>query len=81
MAQQNEKPAAPERPPREESAPAQEAAAQEAAAPQEKDKRPRNIVTDFYDSLNVSVRTLDIALVVLCAFILLVIVFASKKGL
>ena len=52
-------------------------------AQQEKkeEKRPRNIVTDFYDSINISVRQLDIALVVLCAFILLVIIFASKKGL
>lgn len=47
----------------------------------EKEKRPRNIVTDFYDSINVSVKQLDIALVVLCAFILLVIIFASKRGL
>lgn len=47
----------------------------------EKRKRPRNIVTDFYDSINISVRQLDIALVVLCAFILLVIIFASKAGL
>ena len=46
-----------------------------------KKKRPRNIVTDFYESINISVRQLDIALVVLCAFILLVIIFASKAGL
>lgn len=45
-----------------------------------KDKRPRNIVTDFYDSLNISVRQLDIALVVLCAFILIVIVLAAHFG-
>ncbi len=42
-------------------------------------KGPRNIVTNFYDSLNISVRTLDIALVVLCAFILIVIIVASLR--
>ena len=47
----------------------------------EENRKPRNIVTDFYDSVNISVRQLDIALVVLCAFILLVIIFASKAGL
>ena len=44
-------------------------------------KRPRNIVTDFYDSVNISVQQLNIALVVLCAFILLVIIAAAKLGL
>lgn len=58
--------------------------AKEAKTPEQEsagEKRPRNIVTDFYDSINVTVRQLDIALVVLCAFILLVIIFASKAGL
>lgn len=41
-------------------------------------KRPRNIVTDFYDSINVSVHALNVALVVLCAFILIVIIVASQ---
>lgn len=41
-------------------------------------KRPHNIVTDFYDSINVSVGTLNVAIVVLCAFILIVIIVASQ---
>ena len=56
--------------------PAQEGAAKEDETP----KRPRNIVTDFYDSINISVRQLDIALVVLCLFILVVIIVSAKLG-
>lgn len=59
---------------------AQDTQAAQASPDAPKDKRPRNIVTDFYDSLNISVRQLDIALVVLCAFILIVIVLASHFG-
>ena len=64
---------------RENAAPAQsDAAKANGEAP--KGKRPRNIVTDFYDSLNISVRQLDVALVFLCAFILIVIVLAAHFG-
>ena len=60
----------------EQNTPVQEDVAKE----DEKQKRPRNIVTDFYDSINVSVRQLDIALVVLCVFILVVIIVSAKLG-
>ena len=50
--------------------------AQDKATP----KRPRNIVTDFYDSINISVKQLDIALIVLCVFILVVIIVSAKLG-
>ena len=53
---------------------------EDVAKEDEKQKRPRNIVTDFYDSINVSVRQLDIALVVLCVFILVVIIVSAKLG-
>ena len=66
---------------REDKKPEQAVAAEAPEQQEEEKKRPRNIVTDFYDSLNISVRQLDIALVVLCAFILFVIIFASKAGL
>ena len=38
----------------------------------------RNWVTDIYDRMNVSVRTLDIMLVVLAVFIVAVIIIASQ---
>lgn len=44
----------------------------------QKDPPHENIVTRFYDRLNVSVRTLDIAIVVLCALILFLLVFGNK---
>ena len=53
---------------------------EQSAQKDEEKKKPRNIVTDFYDSLNISVRDLNIALVVLCVFIFVVIVLAAKMG-
>ncbi|HIS94530.1 MAG TPA: hypothetical protein IAC19_02025 [Candidatus Ventricola gallistercoris] len=40
--------------------------------------RKRNWATDIYDKINVSVRTLDILIVVLCALIVFLFVFGNK---
>lgn len=55
----------------------EEASVQE--APQdEKKQQPNNIVTQFYDRMNISVKTLDIAIIVLGALIILLALFGSK---
>lgn len=40
--------------------------------------RKRNWVTDIYDKINVSVRTLDILIVLLCALIVFLFVFGNQ---
>ena len=57
---------------------------QEDAPQQEAPQAPRSNVrrtwvTDLYDRMNISVRTLDIMLVVLAVFIVAVIIIASQK--
>lgn len=52
---------------------------QEEQAPEKRgNERGRNWVTDIYDKMNVSVKTLDIMIVVLCALILLLCIFGSR---
>lgn len=56
----------------------------ESPAPGEEQKVPGNgvrhtWVTDLYDRMNISVRTLDIMLVILALFIIAVFIFAPKS--
>ena len=47
---------------------------------QEEKKPPvrRNWVTDIYDKMNISVRSLDIALVVLCAIVVFCFIYGAN---
>ena len=48
---------------------------------QEEKKPPvrHNWVTDIYDKMDISVRTLDIALVVLCAIVVFCFIYGAKR--
>ena len=59
--------------------------AEENKAPQSEDKQEtkkdgvrHNWVTDIYDKMDISVRTLDIALVVLCAIVVFCFIYGAK---
>ena len=43
-----------------------------------KDSVRHNWVTDIYDKMDISVRTLDIALVVLCAIVVFCFIYGAK---
>lgn len=51
---------------------------EEKACEQSKPERGHNWITDIYDKMNVSVKTLDVMIVVLCALILFLCVFGSR---
>lgn len=42
--------------------------------------RKHNWITDIYDKMNVSVRTLDILLVILCLLVVFLFVFGKQIG-
>lgn len=44
----------------------------------EKPERGHNWITDIYDKMNVSVKTLDILIVLLCALILFLCIFGNR---
>jgi len=44
----------------------------------DKSERGHNWITDIYDKMNVSVKTLDILIVLLCALILFLCVFGNR---
>lgn len=44
----------------------------------DKSERGHNWITDIYDKMNVSVKTLDILIVLLCALILFLCIFGNK---
>ncbi len=44
----------------------------------DKPERGRNWITDIYDKMNVSVKTLDILIVLLCALILFLCIFGNR---
>ena len=44
-----------------------------------KDSVRHNWVTDIYDKMDISVRTLDIALVVLCAIVVVWVFYGAKN--
>lgn len=44
-----------------------------------KDSVRHNWVTDIYDKMDISVRTLDIALVVLCAIVVFCFIYGAKR--
>ena len=59
--------------------------AEENKAPQSEEKQEvkkdsvrHNWVTDIYDKMDISVRTLDIALVVLCAIVVFCFIYGAK---
>ena len=59
--------------------------AEENKAPQSEDKQEakkdsvrHNWVTDIYDKMNISVRSLDIALVVLCAIVVFCFIYGAN---
>ncbi len=44
----------------------------------DKSERGHNWITDIYDKMNVSVKTLDILIVLLCALILFLCIFGNR---
>ncbi len=49
--------------------------------PRQEEKKPpvrHNWVTDIYDKMNISVRSLDIALVVLCAIVVFCFIYGAN---
>ena len=48
------------------------------AAQGQQEPRKRNWITDIYDRINVSVKTLDILIVLLCALIVFLFVFGNQ---